>query len=170
MKKTFTLFLFFFFTTTHILYSQVSFKTVEGSKANYSISIPSDYFKKDATGANVDLKYANSEGASIVTVIKNLPPDIKESDIDQLAIETDQEFIDGLESTGLQNIEVIKRGFLIINGVRSYFAYYKDNKLYYHTITQFRKGKLINFTYTCENDKRELYMPYIFRVVNSLKS
>lgn len=169
MKKTFVLLLLFSFAT-HILYSQVSFKTVEGVKANYSLSIPSDYFKKDAIGANVDLKYVNSEGASIVTVIKNLPPDIKESDIDQLTNETDQEFIDGLESTGLQNIEVIKRGLLIINGVTSCFAYYKDNKLYYHTITQFRKGKLINLTYTCENDKRELYMPYIFRVINSLKS
>lgn len=152
------------------IFSQVTFKTVQGSKANYSISIPSNYYVKDAIGANVDIKYANSEGASIVTVVRTLPSGVKESDIDQMSIPSNQEFIDQLEGNGMQNITVIKRGFIEINGVRSYFAYYRDTELYYHTITQFRKGKLINLTYTCENAKRETYMPYIFRVVNSLKT
>lgn len=152
------------------VFSQVTFKTVQGYKANYSITIPSNYFTKDAIGANVDLKFANSEGASIVTVVRTLPNGVKESDIDQMNIPSDQDFIDQLEANGMQNITVIKRGFIDLNGVRSYFAYYRDTELYYHTITQFRKGKLINLTYTCENVKRETYMPYIFRVVNSLKS
>ena len=152
------------------VHSQVTFKTIAGNKANYSISIPANYTSKTAIGANVDLKYVNSEGASIVTVVRTLPNGVKESDIDQMNIPSNQEFIDGLEANGLQNITVIKRGFIDINGVRSYFAYYRDTELYYHTITQFRKGKLINLTYTCENSKRENYMPYIFRVVNSLKS
>jgi hypothetical protein len=47
------------------VFSQTTFKTVQGSKANYSISVPSNYYSKDAIGANVDIKYANSEGASV---------------------------------------------------------------------------------------------------------
>ena len=159
-----------FVSASSELYAQVSFKTVRGTKANYSISIPTNYVSKDAIGANVDMKYVNSEGASIVTVIRTLPSGVTESDLDQMNIPTNQEFKDQLEATGLQNITVIKRGFMDINGVRSYYAYYKDTELYFHSIMQFRKGKLINLTYTCENAKRETYMPYIFRVVNSLKS
>lgn len=157
-----------FFNVTS--FSQVKFKTIQGSKANYSITIPSNYYVKDAIGANVDIKYVNSEGASIVTVVRTLPSNVSESDIDQMNIPSNQEFIDQLEANGMQNINVIKRGFIEINGVRSYFAYYRDTELYYHTITQFRKGKLINLTYTCEDAKREIYMPYIFRVINSLRS
>lgn len=149
---------------------QVSFKTVYGKKATYSISIPTSYVTKEAIGANVDMKYVNSEGASIVTVVKLLPTGVTESDIDQMNTPTNQEFKDQLEATGLQNITVIKRGFIDINGVRSYYAYYRNTELYFHSIMQFRKGKLINLTYTCENEKRDMYMPYIFRVVNSLKT
>ena len=61
------------------------------------------------------------------------------------------------------------QGYIYINGRKSFFVYYKDYNLYYHTITQFRRGKLINLTYACENSRRDSYMPYIFRVVNSLK-
>ncbi|MFM2338180.1 MAG: hypothetical protein RL115_1373 [Bacteroidota bacterium] len=152
------------------IFSQVSFTTVQGQKANYTLSIPSSYLYDKAIGVNVDLKYNNEEGASIVTVVKKLPSNIKESDIDQMSIPSDQDFIDQLESNGLQNIRVIKRGFIHINGVRSYFAYYRNTYVYFHSITQIRKGKIINLTYTCEYLKKDAYMPYIFRVVNSLKS
>lgn len=168
--KNFVIVVSTFIILTTGLHAQVSFKTVYGSKAKYSLSIPSNYVSKEAIGANVDMKYVNSEGASIVTVIRTLPSDVIESDIDQMDTPTNQQFKDQLEANGLQSITVIKRGFLIINGVRSYYAYYRDAELYYHTITQFRKGRLINMTYTCENTKRETYMPYIFRVVNSLRS
>ncbi|MCW3108270.1 MAG: hypothetical protein JWQ09_2776 [Segetibacter sp.] len=168
MRKITTLLTFILLTAC--LYAQVSFKTVYGKKANYSITIPSNYIVKEAIGANVDMKYVNSEGASIVTVVKTLPAEIKESDIEQMNLQTNQEFKDGLEATGLQNVTVIKRGLMDINGVRTSYAYYRDSELYYHSIMQFRKGKLINLTYTCENAKRETYMPYVFRVVNSLKS
>ena len=170
MKKNSIIILLFTLLTSSNLFCQITFKTVRGTKANYSISIPDNYFIKETIGGNVDIKYANLEGASIITVIRILPDGVTENDIQQMNTPTDQEFVNALESNGLQNVSVIKRGFLIINGINSYFAYYKDTELYYHTITQFRKSKLINLTYTCEYSKKSLYMPYIFRVVNSLKS
>jgi hypothetical protein len=169
MKHTF-LALFCMLLLNNLVYSQVSFKKVQGNKANYSLTIPPDYFSREAIGANVDLKYADSEGASIVTVVKSLPSGVRESDIEQMALLSNQEVVDQLESMGMQNITIIKRGFIVINGVRSYFSYYRDIDLYYHTITQFRKGKIITLTCTCDNNRRSSYMPYIFRVVNSLKS
>ena len=170
MKKNSIIILLFALLTSSNLFSQITFKTVRGSKANYSISIPDNYFITETIGGNVDIKYANSEGASIITVIRTLPEGVTDNDIQQMNTPSDQEFVNALESNGLENISVIKRGFIIINGIKSYFAYYRSTELYYHTITQFRKGKLINLTYTCEYRKKDLYMPYIFRVVNSLKS
>lgn len=169
MKKTILFFLFISLFNT-LVFSQVSFKKVQGSKANYSLTIPPGYSPREAIGANVDIKYADAEGASIVTVVKSLPSGVKESDISQMAVLSDYEVVDQLESMGLQNITIIKRGFIEINGVRSYFSYYRDTDLYYHTITQFRKGKIINLTCTCDNNRRSSYMPYFFRIVNSLKS
>ena len=149
--------------------AQVSFKTVYGKKANYSLSVPSNYVIKSAIGANVDIKYADKYGASIITVVRNMSAVVSDSDIDQLNEASYSDIKESLESTGLQNITVINKGYTYINGRKSFFVYYKDYNLYYHTITQFRKGKLINLTYACENSRRDSYMPYIFRVVNSLK-
>lgn len=170
MKKILTFILLFLLVSNSSLYSQVIFRLIQGSKANYSISIPNNYYLKESIGANVDLKYVNSEGASIITVIRNLPEGVIESDINQMSVPSDQEIINIHESNGLENISIIKRGFIIINGVRSYITYYRSTDLYYHSITQFRKGKIILLTYTCEFSKKDLYMPYIYRVVNSLRS
>jgi hypothetical protein len=82
---------------------------------------------------------------------------------------SDDEFIDIMESMGSQNITLIKRGFIYINGVKSFYAYYRDLDLYYHSITQFKNRKNFNLTYTCAYQDKDSYMPYIFRVVNSIK-
>ena len=149
--------------------AQIPFNRVIGKKANYSLDVPGNYFSKSAIGANVDIKYINSEGASIITVVKSLPSDVRESDIKHMNDPSEYEFVEEMESMGLQNISLIKRGFLVVNGVKSHFAYYRDNDLYYHSITQFKNRKILNLTYTCEYRSRDLYMPYIFRVVNSLR-
>jgi len=149
--------------------SQTTFKTIRGSKAIYSISVPSNYQSKEAIGANIDIKYVNSEGASIVTVVKKVPSSFSGFDISAMTNPSDYEVVQQLESNGMQNITIIKRGMILINGIRTYYAYYQDLENYYHTINQIRKGKLINVTYTCNYSKKETYMPYIFRVINSLK-
>jgi len=163
--------IFSFFLLLNFLDSngQTSFLKVLSTKAPYSIEIPEGYFEKKRIGVNVDMKYVDSRGASIVTVVKNLPPDIKESDISHLNSASDYEFSEEMAAMGLFNVVVIKKGFIIINGVKSSYVYYRDNELYYHSITQFKRRKILNLTYTCEYENRDLYMPYVFVVVNSIK-
>jgi hypothetical protein len=82
---------------------------------------------------------------------------------------SDEQIIDQLEARGLQKLTLIKRGMIEINGVESYYAYYHDPESYFHTITQIRNGQIHNLTHTCDWVKKNIYMAYIFRVVNSLK-
>lgn len=153
----------------NILVAQVSFKAVLGKKANYKISIPSDYIAKTIIGENVDLKFTNSEGATIVTVVNILPTEYNDNDILEMEKLSDYEVIEQFEARGMFNVTLLKKGILKINGVNSFYTYCHDNLLYYHSITQFKKRKIINLTYTCEYSKLNSYSAYIFRVVNSLK-
>jgi len=104
-----------------------------------------------------------------VTVVKKVPSSFSGFDISAMTNPSDYEVVQQLESNGMQNVTIIKRGMILINGIHTYYAYYQDLENYYHTINQIRKGKLINVTYTCNYSKKETYMPYIFRVINSLK-
>lgn len=148
--------------------AQVAFKTVYGVKAKYSISVPSEYYSKASIGSNVDLKFTNSDGASIVTVITNAPPGTSESDLQQMANAPDRDLIRQLEVTGLENISIINKGPRQINGVNSYYAYYRSRVLYHHVITQLVKGMIFSLAYTCEYRLKDSYLPYINRVSNSL--
>jgi hypothetical protein len=166
-KNTISVFVLIFLISTNAN-AQMIFNKVFGKKASYSIEVPKQYYLKEAIGANVDIKYIDSYGASVITVVKKLPSDIRESDIYHMNDQSDYEFIDEMEAMGMQNISLIKRGLIYFNGVKSYYAYYRDLDLYYHSITQFKKGKNFNLTYTCAYQQKDSYMPYIFRVVNSI--
>lgn len=161
--------LFIFLVSSTSLFAQVSFEIVQGTKANYSLSIPLNYVSKEAIGANIDLKYVNSEGASIVTTVRKLPVGVSDEQIVEMGSLADEDVINQLEANGMENVTLIKRGFLTINNVKSYFMYFTDETLYHHSINQFKRGKIINLTITCEYSKKASYMPYIFRVTNSLK-
>lgn len=149
--------------------AQIPFQTVSGIKGNYTLDIPPNYSPKISFGANIDLKFVNPEGASIITVVKKLPDGLSENSIDAFNDISDQQLIDQFESYGSENISIINRGFIKINNVNSYFIYYTDGVLYHHSIFQWKNGINLNFTYTCEYKKKALFMPYIFRVTNSLK-
>lgn len=150
-------------------FAQKTFQTIRGNKANYTIEVPSDYIAKEKIGANIDLKYVNAEGASIVTTVRTLPNGVTDDQISEMGKLSDEEVVNQIEANGMENVTLIKRGFLTINNVNSYFMYFSDGTLYYHSINQFKKGKIINLTITCEYSKKASYMPYIFRVTNSLK-
>lgn len=149
-------------------FGQKIFQTVKGNKANYTLTIPPGYSVKEKIGANIDLKYVNSEGASIITTVKKIPSGVNFK-IDDMDDANDEQIINQFEANGMENVTLIKRGLNTINNVKSYFMYYTDGTLYYHTINQFKNGKIINLTFTCEYANKSTYMPYIFRVVNSLK-
>jgi len=152
-------------------YSQVvSYRTTHGAKANYSIEIPSNYSPKEAIGRNVDLKYVNSEGTSIVVVVAPVNNgSSSEVDIEEMMNISDEKWKDMLESRGMENVTIIKRGILKINGVKSYFTYHKNSELYFHAIMQIRDNKFVTLTITCFYKDKGLNLAMINRVVNSLK-
>lgn len=170
MKSPLLILLTLFSTIT---FAQQQFTTVKGIKANYSIEVPNSYIKKSIIGKNVDLRYSDNNGSSIVTVVKNLPSGVSDEQIKVLPLQPDYMFIEDLEADGMENVVIIKRGMKIINGIQSYYAYYNcmqnGSTIYNHTITQFRKGKLINLAVTCNQNEKSTYMAIINRIANSLK-
>ncbi len=149
--------------------AQLKFHTVSGNKGNYTLEIPPQYYLKESIGANIDLKFVNPEGASIITVVKKLPDGLSENSIDAFNDISDEQLVDQFESYGSENISIINRGLITINNVNSYFIYYTDGVLYHHSVFQWKNGINLNFTYTCEYKNKASFMPYIFRVTNSLK-
>ena len=150
-----------------ITFAQQIFKTITGNKTKYSLSIPSSYIKKETIGTNVDLKYINIEGASIITIVKDLPN--YNSDISQMRNISNEEFVNELSFGATEEVQILKREFTIINGVTSFILDYKDSELYTHSIMQYRKSKSILLIYTCPLNKKSSYLPYIYKVSNSLK-
>lgn len=162
------------------LIAQTEFARVSGKKATYSIEIPDNFTYKPPIGKNIDLNYLDNQGNSINTVVMDLPPGIKDGDVSKVYMEiTENEYAQGLESMGLTNVKVIKRGTIYINDIESFHYQYtttvyysggiKDVR-YHYVVSQFRNGKLLQVQYVCEFDKKDLHLPYINRVMRSLKS
>ncbi len=169
MKLPKLIYFFILFTSAHFnTNGQIIFNDIYGKKASYKISVPSSYTLRQAVGANVDLKYVNNQGFSIVTVIKKGPPGIKPDDIKFIVEQTNYDIKEGLEATGLSNLTILNKGITEINGHPTAFIYYTDGELYFHAITQFRKGNIANLTFTCTLREKNSNLAYIYRVVNSL--
>lgn len=58
-------------------------------KYSYSIEIPKGYSQQEIVGKNVDLKYVNDKGYSIILVVKKLPQNAKESIDDMSTVSND---------------------------------------------------------------------------------
>jgi hypothetical protein len=58
-------------------------------KYSYSIEIPKGYSQEEIVGKNVDLKYVNDKGYSIVLVVKKLPKNEKATIEDMLTLSDD---------------------------------------------------------------------------------
>lgn len=159
-----------FFQTAN---GQTKFIVRQGNKANYTIEVPSSFNLKETIGANIDLKYADKNGASIVTTVKKLPTGVRDEQIVEMSYPSNAQVINQFEANGMEDVNLIKRGFITINEVKSYFIYYTANVdgtvLYFHSLNQFKNGNMINLTVTCEYANKASYMPHTFRVVNSLK-
>lgn len=152
---------------------QEKFDIQKGKKANYTIEIPSSFVAKSPIGANVDLVYVDKNGSSVITTVGTLPSGVRDEQIVEMSNLSDYQVVETIEANGMEGISLIKRGFITVNNVKSYYVYYTSSDrlstLYYHSINQFKRGKMINLTITCEYSSKGSYMPYIFRIVNSLK-
>jgi hypothetical protein len=82
---------------------------------------------------------------------------------------SNEALINQLSFGGTERVKLLKRKFEVINGRNSFVLDYKDSELYTHSIMQYRNGKIIHLQYTCPLEKKSSYLPYIFRVSNSLK-
>lgn len=167
--RKFLVVFFYFSLFTFNLNGQVSFKKINGIKANYSITIPENYSSKATIGLNVDFKYVNSDGASIVSLIKKIDKNLGDYELNELVEIDEIEFKNQLESTGLENLKINKRGFIEIDQRKTFYTIYNDGVTYFYSIIQFRSGTLVNITYSCLFQKRFEYLPVINRVLNSLK-
>lgn len=151
------------------LFSQIKFSTVQGKKDNYFITIPQNFYEKESIGENIDLKFSDKFFNSIITVVKRGPSGLKSTDVKIFKDQSDYEIIKGIEASGLSNLTLINRGFTYINDYPTYFIYYTNGEMYFHSIVQFHKGNIINFSYNCSLSEKDIHLPYIFRVINSLK-
>ena len=151
------------------LSAQNKFVIIKGIKANYSIEIPEGFFDNESIGVNVDLKYVARDGSSIVTTVKQLPKGISDDQILNLDNISAQQITSQFRANGMEGFELINKGLITINNKKTFFLYYTDGILYYHTVNQYNSGKVINLTFTCSITKKGYYMPYIYRVTNSLK-
>lgn len=155
-------------------WSQVKFKIVYGNKANYQIEIPTT-FKSDENkiGPNVDLKFGDLMGISLVTVVKKLPNGVRDEQLKEMAEITDEQFVYLTEADGFENVKLISRHFKSINAITSYVIQYTawsiDETIYFYNVNQFYKGKMFAMTFTCSYSKKYNLLPYINRIVNSLK-
>lgn len=151
---------------------QVEFITKSGNKAKYRIEVPVSFKERATVGANIDLKFADANGASIITVVRKLPNGVGDKRIVEMSYPTNEAIMNQLEAGGLENVSIIKRGMTTINGVTTYFQYYTSNVngviLYYHSLNQFYNGNMIVLTITCEYSNKFSYLPYINRITNSL--
>jgi hypothetical protein len=144
---------------------------VKGKKANYKIEIPVNFIANDAIGKNIDLKYINiNDGSSIITLIELLPDYINEEDIPELNKVSEHEIKNSLESAGLLNIKILKKGMIYINGKNSFYKISTcNNETYTYTITQFKNRKDVSLTFTCGVDRVSYYLPILYRVIHSLE-
>ena len=97
------------------------FCTVLGLRASYSLEIPCDYKLQNSIGKNVDLRYADLQGASVVMVVKQLATNTPDNQIRQFENISIKELRYSIEANGVENVKISKTGFLTINGRLSYF-------------------------------------------------
>lgn len=138
---------------------------VQGRKESYSVLIPEGYVAKKSIGTNVDLKYVNHHGCSVVTVVR----EILKKDFDKEVMASDLEIKESLELSGHENVTIIKRGTRIENGVKTYVCIFEANGLYNYSVSKYFNKKLISLNYGVLLGFKDLYKMDAFKVSNSLK-
>lgn len=146
-------------------------KTMRSANYGYTIEIPDAFVKKPIIVKNIDLKFANSKGSSIVVVVKKLPQDAVNADVAVLSSFTNGQLVEIL-SASLDDVKIIKRGLTQINGVKAYYVDITHGKgnsmLYGSNYCLFKGGSQYTVTTTCSPKDRSKIGIYFFRAVQSL--
>ncbi len=140
-------------------------------KYSYSIEIPKGYSQEKIVGKNVDLKYVNDKGYSIVLVVKKLPQNEKASIDDMLALSDDF----WIKMSPYSDMKIIKKGTVFVDNTKGFFMSYTAKEiidkdpLYYNNYMFIKNGVIYTLTTTCKQEDIYDMRSVFFRVSNSLK-
>lgn len=140
-------------------------------KYSYSIEIPKGYGQEEIVGKNVDLKYVNDKGYSIVLVVKKLPQNEKASIDDMLSLSDDF----WIKMSPYSEMKIIKKGTVFVDNTKGFFMSYTAKEvidkqpLYYSNYMFIKNGVIYTLTANCKKDDIYNMRSVFFRVSNSLK-
>ncbi|MDC9723476.1 MAG: hypothetical protein PSN34_12000 [Urechidicola sp.] len=140
-------------------------------KYSYSIEIPKGYSQQEIVGKNVDLKYVNDKGYSIILVVKKLPQDAKGSIDDMFTVSNDS----WIKMSPFSEMKIIKKGSLFVDNTKGFFISYTAKEvidkepLYYNNYMFIKNGVIYTLTTTCKQEDIYDMRSVFFRVSNSLK-
>lgn len=160
-----------FLSLTTLVSSQTkSYKTYVSDKYGYSIEYQTSFSPKEATGRNVDFKVVDSDGNSIVIVVKKLMPQEEKTTIDDV-----YSIPLGTWEANMQlpNVKAIKKGFVFVDNQKGMFLHYtsedlvKNYTLYYTNYFFYFKGYNYTLTATCEINNLAKMQSIFFRAFDS---
>jgi len=140
-------------------------------KYSYSIEIPKGYSQQEIVGKNVDLKYVNDKGYSIILVVKKLPQDAKGSIDDMSTVSNDT----WIKMSPFSEMKIIKKGSLFVDNTKGFFISYTAKEvidkepLYYNNYMFIKNSVIYTLTTTCKQEDIYDMRSVFFRVSNSLK-
>lgn len=140
-------------------------------KYSYSIEIPKGYSQEEIVGKNVDLKYVNNKGYSIVLVVKKLPKNEKGSIDDMMSLSDDF----WINMMPYSDMKIIKKGNVFVDNTKGFFMSYTAKEvidkepLYYNNYVFIKNGVIYTLTTTCKPEDIYDMRSVFFRVSNSLK-
>lgn len=160
-----------FLSLTMFVSSQTkSYKTYLSDKYGYSIEYQTSFSPKEITGRNIDFKVADSNGNSIIVVVKKLMPQEEKVTVDDLLSIPASTWESNMQ---LPNVKVIKKGFVYVNNQKGMFMHYtsedlvKNYTLYYTNYFFYYKGYNFTFTGTCDINDLSKMQPIFFRAFDS---
>ena len=140
-------------------------------KYSYTIEIPKGYSQEEIVGKNVDLKYVNDKGYSIVLVVKALPENETASIDDMLSLSDDF----WINMSPYSEMKIIKKGTVYVDNTKGFFMSYTAKEvidkepLYYSNYMFIKNGVIYTLTANCNpNDIYDMRSVF-FRLSNSLK-
>jgi hypothetical protein len=168
--KTIVCFILTFFFVHSVFPQSKTYKTYVSAKWGYSIEYQTTFSPKEATGRNVDFKVADSNGNSIIVVVKKLLPQEEKVTVDDLLSIPASTWENNLQ---LPNVKVIKKGIVYVGNQKGMFLHYtskdltKNYTLYYTNYFFYYKGYNYTLTGTCEIDNLSKMQPVFFRAFDS---
>ncbi len=143
----------------------------KSQKYGYSIQIPEGYNRQKIIGANVDLKYVNKHGGSVIMVVKKAP-NAKAPTIEDLLLLPDSFW---LKRFPYPEMKIIKKGKVFVDNTNGFFFTYiakgSDQKIFYfyHNYIFLKNGYIYTLTTSCQKSQVSDMRPLFFKVSHSLK-